>query len=150
MINAVQINSKDLSKVNQAIDEVNSEDDVSEKSDTSSDDNDSDSDSSIEAALNGEEESEQSIYNKILAAQEGRDAGMKEETKSKESPVEELVDRNMINLLRVCAMLTRPTPAEIEERKVTLGPPTRNKLLILDMDETLLHSKFHKLDGTED
>ena len=149
IVKAVQVNSKDVSKNQQPIDEENS-DDTSEKSDPSSSEN-SDSDSSIEAALNGEEETEEAIYNKILAAQESRDAGMEgEESKEKENQVEQLVDRNMINLLRVCAMLPKPSPAEIEQRKVVLGPPTHKKLLILDMDETLLHSKFHKLDGTED
>ena len=53
----------------------------------------------------------------------------------------------MINLLRVCAMLNRPAAEEIEQRKVYLGPKTKTKLLILDMDETMLHSKFHKLAG---
>ena len=47
-------------------------------------------------------------------------------------------------------MLRRPTPDEIESRKVYFGEKTRQKLLILDMDETLLHSKFHTLVGTED
>lgn len=56
----------------------------------------------------------------------------------------------MINLLRVCSMLQRPLAEQIEERKVHLGPQEKSKLLILDMDETLLHSKFHKLTGEED
>eukprot|EP00354_Favella_ehrenbergii_P012270 CAMPEP_0170465096 /NCGR_PEP_ID=MMETSP0123-20130129/9570_1 /TAXON_ID=182087 /ORGANISM="Favella ehrenbergii, Strain Fehren 1" /LENGTH=56 /DNA_ID=CAMNT_0010730911 /DNA_START=649 /DNA_END=819 /DNA_ORIENTATION=- len=56
----------------------------------------------------------------------------------------------MVNLLRVCSMLRRPSEEEIESRKVYLGPTDRSKLLILDMDETLLHSKFHKLVGNED
>lgn len=56
----------------------------------------------------------------------------------------------MMNLLRVCAVLRRPSPEEIESKKVYLGPKEKNKLLILDMDETLLHSKFHRLTGNED
>jgi len=71
-----------------------------------------------------------------------------EEAQNKD--VEELVDNNMVSLLRVCAMLTKPTPEEIASRTVHLGPTSRTKLLILDMDETLLHSKFHKLTGNED
>lgn len=55
----------------------------------------------------------------------------------------------MINLLRVCTMLKLPTEEEIEQRKVFLGETDRSKLLILDMDETLLHSKFHRLTGNE-
>ena len=69
--------------------------------------------------------------------------------RNEEMQLNELVDSNMINLLRACTMLRRPTPAAIEERKVYLGEPTRNKLLILDMDETLLHSKFIKLTPQE-
>lgn len=56
----------------------------------------------------------------------------------------------MQNLLRVCAVLSKPTPEEIESRKVYLGEKTRLKLLILDMDETLLHSKFYQLTGNEE
>lgn len=48
----------------------------------------------------------------------------------------------MHNLLRVCAILRKPTASEIESRKVFFGAQTRAKVLILDMDETLLHSKF--------
>ena len=83
-----------------------------------------------------------------MAAQEGRDDI--EERKKEETQVEDLVDKNMVNLLRVCGMLQRPKPEEIESRKVNFGPKTKSKLLILDMDETLLHSKFHKLNGDED
>ena len=46
-------------------------------------------------------------------------------------------------------MLKPPSQDEIERKKVYLGPTDRSKLLILDMDETLLHSKFHKLTGNE-
>ena len=56
--------------------------------------------------------------------------------------MESLVDKNTINLLKACALLPRPTAAQIDEKAITLGPKTRQKLLILDMDETLIHSKF--------
>lgn len=49
----------------------------------------------------------------------------------------------MISLLRACSMLKLPEMSELESRFVTFGPKTRQKVLILDMDETLLHSKFH-------
>ena len=55
----------------------------------------------------------------------------------------------MINLLKVCNMLKKPSNSDIEERKVHLGPSDRTKLLILDMDETMLHSKFSRLTGQE-
>ena len=147
---AVRISSSN--QVNMALQQSNipeaeSEGSSSEKSDTSSSSsNDSGDDSSIDAAINGEEDTEQALYDKILAAQEGREAGS-EESKQPQKQVEELVDKNMINLLRVCTMLQPPKPEEIASRKVTLGPQTKQKLLILDMDETLLHSRFHKLTG---
>ena len=127
------------------IQEHGSEAESSERSDATSESNGSDT-SSIDAALNGEEETEDQLYDRILAAQEGREV---QEEQKKDKQVEELVDKNMINLLRVCGMLTRPTAEEVEQRKVYLGPKTKSKLLILDMDETLLHSKFHKLTGKE-
>ena len=85
IIQGVQFNSNPSSKANQqaAIREADSEDDVSEKSDPSSSENDSDS--SIEAALNGEEETEDSIYNKILASQANRENGIEEESKEQDN-----------------------------------------------------------------
>ena len=127
----------------QTINEENSEGGSSEHSDP-----DSESESSGSSVDFGEEETEQSIYDKIQAAQEGRETG-DEERKKEEKPLEELIDRNMINLLRACTMLQRPSAEDIEQRKVFLGEATRQKLLILDMDETLLHSRFHKLTGNE-
>lgn len=50
----------------------------------------------------------------------------------------------MVNLLKACAHLTPPSPEEIEKKKVMLGEKSRKmKTLILDMDETLIHAKFH-------
>lgn len=46
-------------------------------------------------------------------------------------------------------MLRKPTEQEIETRSVNLGPHDGKKTLILDMDETLLHSKFIKLNGED-
>ena len=56
----------------------------------------------------------------------------------------------MVNLLIFCTMLQPPPEAEIEQRKVYLGPAERGKLLILDMDETMLHSKFIKIETEAD
>ena len=132
------------------IQEAESEGDSSEnKSDATS--SESSGDSSIDAAINGDE-TEDALYERILAEQEGRDEECDEEQKKKESgpQLEELVDKNMVNLLIYCTMLQKPPKAEIEQRKVHLGPTERSKLLILDMDETLLHSRFHKLTGEND
>lgn len=39
-------------------------------------------------------------------------------------------------------MFKQPSEEDILKRKVDLGKRTRNKLLILDMDETLIHAKY--------
>jgi predicted HAD superfamily phosphohydrolase YqeG len=50
----------------------------------------------------------------------------------------------MINLLKACAHLKPPELEAIEKKKVNLGQENRKlKTLILDMDETLIHAKFH-------
>ena len=72
-----------------------------------------------------------------------------EEKKVDPKDVKDLVVKNMIDLLRACAMLTKPSKADIELRKVRFGERIRQKTLILDMDETLIHSKFYKLNGDE-
>lgn len=48
----------------------------------------------------------------------------------------------MINLLNLCASFKYPSEDEIEAKAVYFGPQTMNKVLVLDMDETLIHSKF--------
>jgi len=48
----------------------------------------------------------------------------------------------MIDLLKACSLLPYPTMEELAPKMVKFGPKTRQKTLILDMDETLLHSKF--------
>ena len=72
------------------------------------------------------------------------------EKQEKEEQVEQLVDDSMINLLRACSMLKLPELTDLQSRFVNFGPKTRQKVLILDMDETLLHSKFYpNLPGRE-
>lgn len=53
-----------------------------------------------------------------------------------------LVDKSMIDLLRACSKLPIPDSKVIDSKKVSFGPRTRQKTLILDMDETLVHTKF--------
>ena len=53
----------------------------------------------------------------------------------------ELVDDDLKKLLRSFDSLERPTADEIKEKKVEFGPVFRQKTLILDMDETLIHAK---------
>ena len=40
-----------------------------------------------------------------------------------------------------------PSQGEINKKMVNLGPKTRQKLLVLDMDETMLHTKFFPHSG---
>jgi TFIIF-interacting CTD phosphatase-like protein len=55
--------------------------------------------------------------------------------------IDDLIDKEMIDLLNVCSQFKCPPISELN--LVTLGlPPTRTKLLVLDMDETLIHSRF--------
>ena len=53
----------------------------------------------------------------------------------------ELVDDDLKNLLLSFDMLQRPTLEEIQALKVEFGTVDRQKTLILDMDETLIHAK---------
>ena len=102
---AVRKNSDQMKSLQQLTEREN-EDDSSEKSDPSSADDSSSDGSSIDAAMNGEDDTEQAIYERILAEQEGRESG--EERKNNFNQLDELVDKNMINLLIFCTMLTKP------------------------------------------
>lgn len=53
----------------------------------------------------------------------------------------ELVDSDIKNLLLSFDSLQRPTAEQIKELKVEFGTVDRQKTLILDMDETLIHAK---------
>ena len=53
---------------------------------------------------------------------------------------EDLVDRDLINLLGYIKRLHKPSEAEIREKAVEFGEFTRYKTLIFDLDETLIHS----------
>ena len=46
----------------------------------------------------------------------------------------------MVNLLRFMSRMSKPSPKEIEERSVSFGELVRQKTLIFDLDETLIHS----------
>jgi CTD small phosphatase-like protein 2 len=48
----------------------------------------------------------------------------------------------MIDLLKVCAHFSCPSLEDLRDKMVPFGPQTRAKVLVLDMDETLIHAKF--------
>ena len=55
----------------------------------------------------------------------------------------DLVDAEMIELLGICKTLKTPKLDSIQDKMVTFGENKGNKkLLILDMDETMLSAKF--------
>ncbi len=45
-------------------------------------------------------------------------------------------------MLKFIAQFKYPSLQELESKFVNFGPPTKNKVLVLDMDETLIHAKF--------
>lgn len=51
-------------------------------------------------------------------------------------------DPSLTKLLRACSLLKYPDISKLKDQMVKLGPKTKTKLLILDMDETMLHTKF--------
>lgn len=61
----------------------------------------------------------------------------------------ELVDDDLKSLLLSFDSLERPTADQIKALKVEFGPVDRQKTLILDMDETLIHAK-PKIKANED
>lgn len=56
--------------------------------------------------------------------------------------MEDLVDKETVDVLKICAQFRYPSLEELESKFVKFGPPTKNKVLVLDMDETLIHAKF--------
>lgn len=56
--------------------------------------------------------------------------------------MDDLVDKDMIDLLRVCSNFRTPSIDEIAEKMVYFGVQTRAKVLVLDMDETLIHARY--------
>lgn len=56
--------------------------------------------------------------------------------------VDELIDKEMIDLLKICSTFKCPSLDELADKYVTFGPKVKGKVLVLDMDETLIHAKF--------
>ena len=72
------------------------------------------------------------------------------EQKDKGTHLDELVDKEMVQLLNVCQRLHCPRLDTLESKFVNFGPnPGNKKTLILDMDETMLHAKFLANDKDE-
>jgi TFIIF-interacting CTD phosphatase-like protein len=56
--------------------------------------------------------------------------------------VDDLIDKEMIDLLKICSAFRCPSLDELADKFVYFGPVTKNKVLVLDMDETLIHARF--------
>lgn len=112
-----------------------------------SSDSDSDSgDSSID--MDGDADDEDKLYQKILAEQNKADT--LKDAKDKGNHLDDLVDREMIELLNVCKRLHMPKLETIQSKYVNFGEnPAKTKVLILDMDETMLAAKFLQSDADE-
>lgn len=65
-------------------------------------------------------------------------------------PLADLVDEQLKQLLKACSMLRYPPKSELKNKMVKFGPKMRQKLLILDMDETMLHTKFFNVTDTSE
>jgi hypothetical protein len=65
------------------------------------------------------------------------------DAKDKGEHLDDLVDKEMIDLLNVCNRLHMPKIETLESKYVNFGEnPGNKKVLILDMDETMLQAKF--------
>lgn len=110
-----------------------------EDSDKKNSDSDSDGSSSIDMDNGGDDEGK--LYQQILQGQ----AKAKEmlDAKEKGTHVNDLIDQEMIDLLNVCKRLHCPTLESIQDKFYKMGPKDGNKkVLVLDMDETMLQAKF--------
>lgn len=56
--------------------------------------------------------------------------------------VKELIDNNLTELLNTMKKFSLPTESQLNEWSVTFGPKKRDKILIFDMDETLIHAEI--------
>ena len=141
---------EDLDDVSEKSDEVfnkqkpkTSGDDSSGKVSGSNSDDDSSGDSSIN--MDGDEDDEQKLYAQILSEQ-NKAASLKD-AKQKGEHLDDLVDKEMIELLNVCKRLHCPKIEAIASKMVCFGEnPPKSKVLILDMDETMLQAKFIQSD----
>lgn len=68
--------------------------------------------------------------------------GVAEQDLEHKKEMEDLVDDELTSLLLQFDTLPRPTQADIDAREQFFGEPKRQKTLILDMDETLIHAKL--------
>lgn len=85
---------------------------------------------------------EDKLYALIQADQ--KKAEENRDQKDKGDHLNDLVDKEMISLLNVCKRLHCPKVEALADKYVNFGPKagTNQKVLVLDMDETMLHARF--------
>ena len=127
---------------------------ISEGSDSegSSDDNEDRDDSgsgSDESSIDLDEGNDmEKMYQDILQNQSK--AKKIKDAKNKGEHLDDLVDQEMIELLNVCYRLHMPSMESIRDKCYNMGPRDGNKkVLILDMDETMLHARFIESDEAQ-
>jgi hypothetical protein len=73
------------------------------------------------------------------------------ESKKKGDHLDDLMDEETIDLLGVCKRLHMPRLETIKDKFYNMGPKEGNKkVLILDMDETMLHARFLETKSQEE
>lgn len=88
---------------------------------------------------NGDDE--EKLYQQIL--QDQSNAKKLKDAKAKGEHLNDLIDKDMIDLLRICKSLPHPKADALQDKFYTMGPKDGNKkVLVLDMDETMLHARF--------
>jgi len=119
------------------------DDDNSDKNDSDEDENKSNDDSSgsSDSSLGLDQDDEDKLYNQIQVSQ--KEAQDFKDAKNKGEHLDDLVDQEMIDLLNVCKRLHCPKIDALASKMIKFGEnKLKQKVLILDMDETMLHAKF--------
>lgn len=86
------------------------------------------------SSVDGDEDLEERVCQQI--------ASTFSSNKTLQGSVDDLVDKETVDLLKVCARFKYPTEDELRDKFVNFGPRKKDKVLVLDMDETLIHAKF--------
>ena len=106
----------------ETIKETNKESSTESEDESSS----SGSDSSVDAMFEGED-NENALYKKVSETQERifNGEGQEESKIDDQDLMGGLVDKQMVQLLRACSMLQRPSAEDIQKRKVKFGARTK-------------------------
>uniref|UniRef100_A0A7S3N2S9 FCP1 homology domain-containing protein n=1 Tax=Strombidium inclinatum TaxID=197538 RepID=A0A7S3N2S9_9SPIT len=114
-----------------------------DESDDENDENESNDDSSgsSDSSFGLDNDDEEKLYNQIQVSQ--KEAQDFKDAKNKGEHLDDLVDQEMVELLNVCKRLHCPKIEHLQSKMVKFGEGKKDKkVLILDMDETMLHAQF--------